>query len=247
MIHAHRRWAPVLFLSAALGSTTAVAAALNGKPPAGLDLSGTQWRIDPSRSDDPDAVIEKASREMDEDRRDPGDMTRDRSRDTGPLGSGRDHDGTWGGGPPDRTARTGNTPPSRTPTGVDPTGSQSMSIQLGSLARSPYLTQFGRNPDELAFLAVNEELKVTADQLETACAPGGKAPISDSYGDGERKCGWSGRAWVVETTRGKNLTRIDRYELSKDGKTLKYITTASGKGMPKIKISRTYTPAPAKG
>jgi hypothetical protein len=33
--------------------------------------------------------------------------------------------------------------------------------------------------------------------------------------------------------------------LSKDGKTLTYTTTASGARMPKIKISRVYTIAPA--
>ena len=52
-----------------------------------------------------------------------------------------------------------------------------------------------------------------------------------------------GRAWVVETTRGKNFKRTDRYELSKDGKTLTYVTTAAGTRLPKIKISRTYTVA----
>ena len=71
-----------------------------------------------------------------------------------------------------------------------------------------------------------------------------KVAISDANGDGERNCGWDGRAWVIETARGKNFTRTDRYELSKDGKTLTYVTTATGSRMPKIKISRTYTLAP---
>jgi hypothetical protein len=39
------------------------------------------------------------------------------------------------------------------------------------------------------------------------------------------------------------MKRTDRYELSKDGKTLTYVTTASGDRIPKIKITRTYTAA----
>ncbi len=87
-------------------------------------------------------------------------------------------------------------------------------------------------------------LKATSGEANTECAAGVKVAISDANGDAERNCGWDGRAWVVETARGKNFTRTDRYELSKDGKTLTYVTTASGSRMPKIKISRTYTLAP---
>ena len=70
-----------------------------------------------------------------------------------------------------------------------------------------------------------------------------KVAISDSAGAAERNCGWDGRAWVIETERGKTLKRTDRYELSKDGKTLTYETIASGQRIPKIKITRTYTAA----
>ena len=52
----------------------------------------------------------------------------------------------------------------------------------------------------------------------------------------------------AETGKLKRLTNvIDSYpQLSKDGKTLTYVTTANGQRMPTIKISRVYTLAPPK-
>jgi hypothetical protein len=105
------------------------------------------------------------------------------------------------------------------------------------------LTDLAANPDKLAFALSEHTLKVSAGESSTECAAGVKVAISDSSGDAERNCGWDGRAWVIETVRGKALTRTDRYELSKDGKTLTYVTTATGTRLPKIKITRTYTVA----
>jgi hypothetical protein len=107
------------------------------------------------------------------------------------------------------------------------------------------LTDLAANPDKLAFALSEHTLKVSAGDASTECAAGVKVAISDASGDAERNCGWDGRAWVIETARGKNFTRTDRYELSKDGKTLTYVTTASGTRLPKIKITRTYIVAPA--
>jgi hypothetical protein len=103
------------------------------------------------------------------------------------------------------------------------------------------LADLATNPDGLEFTPNEHTLRVAAADSSTECAAGVKVAISDSAGDGERHCGWDGRAWVIETDRGKDFKRTDRYELSKDGKTLTYVTTANGKRMPKITISRTYT------
>ncbi len=65
--------------------------------------------------------------------------------------------------------------------------------------------------------------------------------ISDSSGSGTRRCGWSGPAWVVETQRGNDFERTDRYEPAHDGKTLTYTTTVSSQRMGSIKIVRVYT------
>jgi hypothetical protein len=273
--HVSHRMVQVLLLAGALGLTTLASASLKDKPPKGVSLSGTEWRIDPYRSDDPDKVIEQAHRKDADEHR----AARSGGRDRGVFGGGNDGGGgpwtggggesgagTWGGGYPgsggDRDGtgrRTGGSLPDsgrgggyghdtdRTSTDIDPTGSSaSASMQIGSLGggRNEYLGQLEKNPDLLAFLAVNETLKVSADKVDTDCAAGAKVPIADSYGDGERSCGWDGRAWVVETKRGKRFTRTDRYEVSKDGKTLMYTTTASGAQLPKIKISRVYTIAP---
>ncbi len=274
--HASHRMAQVLLLAGALGLTTLASASLKDKPPKGVTLTGTEWRIDPYRSDEPKSVIDKAQKDADGHResRPSGGMNRGvfggGGEGGGPWtgGGGESGGGTWGGGYPsggrgdrgDGTGRRGGDSlpdegrrggygrdTDRTSTDVDPTGSSaSASMQIGRRGGiyNEFLGPLEKNPDTLAFLAVNEHLKVSADKLETECAAGVKVAISDSYGDGERHCGWDGRAWVIETTRGKHFSRTDRYELSKDGKTLTYVTTASGAGMPKITISRTYTIAP---
>jgi hypothetical protein len=268
MIRKSARIPHLILLASALGLATVAAAALKDKPPKGVALHGTGWLIDPYRSDDPDKEIEaavKADRDQQNARtRDP--MGRDRGGvmdDDGPLGRGYG-DGTGGGGfptgdrrrddPVGRRDPTGSerggwgTHTDRTSTDIDPTG-QSGSITIGSRGggglRNEFIGQLTRNPEKLSFLEANQRLTVSEDKLETDCTPGTKEAISDSYGDGERRCGLDGRAWVIETTRGKkHFTRTDRFEVSKDGKTLNYVTTASGNGMPRIRISRTYTLAP---
>jgi hypothetical protein len=266
------RVAQLVLLTSSLVITTAWAASLKDKPAKGVTLNATEWRIDPYRSDDPEQVLEKAQKQkedQDRDSRHSGGMDRGSvlggSRD-GTWGGGEDNHGTWGGGsrmpgrpsdlPPPGGSRTDGGDSSgggyghstdRTSTDIDPTGSsQSASISFGNLGgiRNEFAGQLVKNPDTLSFREVNDHVTVSENKLETECAAGKKVPISDSYGDGERNCGWDGRAWVVETTRGKHFTRSDRYELSKDGKTLTYSTVASGAGMPKVKIYRLYTIAP---
>ncbi|MEJ1963307.1 MAG: hypothetical protein WDO56_17810 [Gammaproteobacteria bacterium] len=236
----------VMLLTSALCVADVAAAALKDKPPAGLNLSATAWQIDPYHSDDPVAVIQNAEyaeqqrRNRDRDGLDRGGMDRggmDRQR-PGPGG-----DDPFGRGFPDSSSRSGNWPnPGRPATTIDPTGGvQSATIQFGSRSSNPFLEQLNRNPQQLAFRQVEEHVTVTEDGLETDCTAGEKAsPLSDSFGDGERKCGWSGRAWVVETTRSHHFTRVDRYELSKDGKSLRYTTTASGSDIPSVRITRMY-------
>jgi hypothetical protein len=266
------RMAQLVLLASALIVSTAWAASLKDKPAKGVTLNATEWRIDPYRSDDPDEVIGKAQAQKDREDQDrvsrrAGGM--DRGDGSGPLGGGEDNHGTWGGHSgmpgrptdlPDGGSSRGPSLPSdrgggygqrtdRSSTDIDPTGSsQSATIQFGRTGgiRNEFVGQLAKNPDTLSFREVNDHLAVSEDKLETECAAGKKVPISDSYGDGERNCGWDGRAWVIDTTRGKHFSRTDRYELSKDGKTLTYVTTASGAGMPKVKIYRVYTLAPPK-
>jgi hypothetical protein len=272
------RVAQLVVLAGALGLSAVAPAALKDKPPKDVTFTGTAWNIDPYRSDDPKAVIDKAEDAQRSER----DSTRQGDMDRGVFGGGRgtagrsdSSEGTWGrGGYPDSDRRgvPGGIPDRRrsdvpggdfpdgtrggwghdhggTSTDVDPTGSsQSASVKLGSLLNgfgNEFLGQLSQNPGKLTFLQVNDHVTVSADKVDTECAAGAKVPISDLYGDGERRCGWDGRAWVVETKRGSRFSRTDRYELSKDGKTLNYTTTASGARMPKIRISRTYTVAPA--
>ena len=123
--------------------------------------------------------------------------------------------------------------------------SQDDSNSTSTSNRGQMLTDLVSNPNTLDFSSTEHNtLKVSAEQASTECAAGVKVAISDGSGSAERNCGWDGRAWVIETARGKTFTRTDRYELSKDGQTLMYVTTATGSRMSKVKISRTYTRSP---
>ena len=198
MIHSPHRVAQLILLTGTLTLAAVATAGLKDKPPQGLTLSGTEWRIDPHRSDDPNAVIDKAHRDMQaQGGRDRGGMDRGvPGGGDGTWGGGENSEGAWGGGYPDRASRRGNSPNDRggwghdqggSSTNVDPTGrTQSASIQWGSPRRSEFLDPLRKNPDQLTFREVNQHLTVTADRLETECEAGVKAPISDSYGDGER-------------------------------------------------------------
>jgi hypothetical protein len=247
MIHSPHRFAPhrlarFVLMASALSLAGVAAAALKDKPPAGLTLSGT-WKLDPYRSDDPVTQMKRA--ENDAHNR----ATRDRG-DADRGMPGQDDDDPLGRDFPERGTRPGGWThdDGKTSTGIDPWGgTQSATFQLGSSSYNLFLDQLNKNPQELEFALGEQHVRVTADRLETECTAGAKIPISDSYGDGERRCGWNGRALVIETKRGTYFSRTDRYELSKDGKTLKYVTTASGKSMPDVRISRTYVVAPPAG
>jgi hypothetical protein len=261
-----------LVLALALG--TATAASLKDKPPSGVKLSGT-WRLDSERSDDPREVLERAAKAAREKQEDARIARSDRGGvfgDDDPLGR---HDGSWGrgpygdprqgpmdrsGGPYDRRTLPGEYPddPRRTtdgtvlrrdrgPASVDPTtGDVSASWGTGAQSiNNVWLLQLDPSPDMLTVVDNGTHVSVSENKLETECKAGEKAPIADSFGDGQRQCGWNGKAWVIETKRDKRFTRTDRFELSKNGAVLTYVTTASGSNMPSIRISRTYTLVPA--
>jgi len=246
----------IVLLSSALWFAAAANAGLKEKPPKGLDLSGSHWQLDPYRSDDPEAVLDKAREDMSSSRgggrRHGGGMNRGVFGGGGGEGGGGGFPGGgrrggggggWGQG---RDSGSSDEDSSSSSGGSQPTGNSSRSH--GS--RGQMFSELSKNPDKLGFESADRNLKVIADSENgTECAAGAKVAISDSQGDGERNCGWDGRAWVIETKRGKSFTRTDRYELAKDGKTLTYVTTAAGDRGPKIKISRTYTVAttPAPG
>jgi hypothetical protein len=239
--------AQVLLLASALCLAGVAAAGLKDKPPEGLKLSGTEWQIDPYHSDDPVAAIDNAERALQERKQREREDAMGR-RMPGPAGvdsAGRCLPDPAGNCLPDAPGRNGgwDRSPGRPSTNVDPwgTGTQSGGIQYGSLGgRNQFMDQLNRNPQELAFRQVEEHVTITEDGIDTDCTAGEKNPVADSFGDGERRCGWSGRAWVVETKRGKGFTRTDRYELSKNGQTLRYETTASGSGLPNVTITRMY-------
>jgi hypothetical protein len=228
----------VLLLGFATVATLALAG-LKDKPPEGLKLAGTEWQLDPYNSDDPGEAIDRAARKAQQpsgERRTGGDIFGGDDPIGGrnpadPSNSGRfpsDSRSRW----PDRGTN---------PTDIDPTGGGgTVTMQWGGRRGSIFFESLRSNPEKLTFSEGSQNLTVTADGLETECEAGVKTPFSDSYGDGERTCGWNGRAWVVETKRGRQFSRTDRYELSKDGRTLRYSTSASEEGMGRVTIDRRY-------
>jgi len=245
--HTSHRIAQLCLFGAWLGTAACALAALKDTPPEGVALSGTEWQIDPSRSDDPSLAIERAERAADD--RANRQANRDANRETQRGGVFDDDRDPWGNSTRGRnggwTNRNGNTS-----TTIDPTGGLG-NIRIGSggggRRGNEFMDQLEKSPSELAIVVRDKHITVLEDLIETDCEAGEKSPLADSYGDGERTCGWSGRTLVITTKRGKNhFTRTDRYELSKDGKTLSYVTSASGQDMPDVRISRTYRPAQAK-
>ncbi|MEJ0038206.1 MAG: hypothetical protein WDO68_19355 [Gammaproteobacteria bacterium] len=245
MIHARPRIAPIALLLACAGvPTLASAAGLKDKPPEGVTLAGTQWQLDPYNSDDAGKALDRASQEAqrptDSGRRGGGDIF----GGDDPLGRhGAGNDPTGSRFPSDRGSTASRWPPDggRNSNDIDPTGgNQSMTMQWGTRRGSIFMESLRTNPEKVSFAEGKRNVTVTADGLDTECESGVKAPFSDSYGDGERNCGWNGRAWVVETTRGRQFSRTDRYEISKDGRTLRWTTSASEEGMRRVTIARRY-------
>jgi hypothetical protein len=252
-------WVTAAACSITLLSTVAMAG-LKEKPPKGVDLTGN-WQLDPYRSDDPTAVLDQARAEMQEKRGSGGGRGGMRRGGGGFPGGGSGYPGgggTYPGGDGGGFPGGGGGFPAGGGGGYGRHGGMGHGGYGGargngsggsgaSGAESPrqLLDELAANPDRLAFSTAEHTLKVAAGDANTECAAGVKVAISDANGDAERHCGWDGRAWVIETARGRNFTRTDRYELSKDGKTLTYVTTATGSRMPKVKISRTYTIATA--
>jgi hypothetical protein len=240
-----RRIAQLVLIGTSLGAATLAGAALKDTPPEGVALSGTEWKIDPSRSEDPTVAIERAEQAA-EDR---ANRQASQSSRGGSRSGVFDDDNPWDNDPRDRTSRNGGGWSTRNRNGsttIDPTGGiGGITIGTGGGGRrgNEFMDQLAKSPDELAIVVHDKHITVLEDLIETGCDAGEKAPVADSYGDGERTCGWSGRTLVIETKRGKShFVRTDRYELSKDGKTLSYVTSASGQDMPNVRISRTYTP-----
>jgi hypothetical protein len=218
-------------------------AGLKEKAPKGVALSGL-WQLDPYRSDDATAVLNEARSQVKDSGGGGGSGGRMHrgggfpggSSGGGFPGGGGGFPGGGGGGGYGRGHHRGGGDSS---SGSSPDDSSNPNPS----SRSQMLTELATNPKTLDFSTTEHTLKVSAEETDVECAAGVKVAISDAAGAAQRNCGWDGRAWVIETARGKELTRTDRYELSKDGKTLTYVTTATGKRLPKIKITRTYIAA----
>jgi hypothetical protein len=231
-----------IVLAGSLAMAGAWAASLKDKPPEGVKLSGS-WKLDPSRSDDAAEAMRKAEKAEIAKRRRQIEERNDRDRDVY-------DDRPWHpDGRNDPRNRRRDPFPDRGDDGVtiDPNGE--MDVTWGTArprsASDEFLLALDPNPETLTIMDWGNRVSVSEDKLETDCFAGEVRPIADAFGDGDRQCGWRGRAWVIETKRVERFKRTDRFELSKDGKELRYTSTAAGANIPTIKVARTYTLVPA--
>ena len=198
-----------------LGSTAA-RAHFGETPPKGLVTDGV-WLLNSKMSDDADRVV-GAARE---------NAHSERSSDPAPHVGGNTggHRGSGGGRHGHRGASTDDA---------------TAAVQTHGQSNDDILTGLEKNADRLSFKAQEGSVLITSGTDGFECDAGGKSAIEDGIGDAERSCGWDGRAWVVETNRGHAGLRSDRYEFSKDGKTLTYTTLVTGGRFPKVKLKRVY-------
>jgi hypothetical protein len=230
----------LVVLASCLAVGSVQAASLKDKPPEGVKLSGN-WKLDPYNSDDPVEQLKKAEKaEMAKRQRE----IEDRNRDM--------YEPPWDPSHRDRAGNRRHDPhdpfPDRRDDGVTIEGG-SVDMSWGKTrsrsASDEFLLALDPNPATLTIMDWGNRVSVSEDKLETDCFAGEVHPIADAFGDGDRRCGWRGRAWVIETNRTERFKRTDRFELSEDGKQLKYTSTAAGSKIPTIKVSRTYTLVPA--
>jgi hypothetical protein len=227
----------VLVVASCLAVASTQAASLKDKPPEGVKLSGA-WKLDPYNSDDPVEAIRKAEKsETVKRQREIEDRSRDRYE-------------PWDPTQRDRAGNRRYDPfPDRRDDGVTIERGGNIDLSWGKTrtrsASDEFLLALDPNPATLTIMDWGNRVSVSEDKLETDCYAGEVHPIADAFGDGDRQCGWRGRAWIIETTRTERFKRTDRFELSKDGKQLKYTSTAAGSKIPTIKVARTYTLEPA--
>jgi hypothetical protein len=228
---------PLLCLSLCL--TTSAFAGLKEKAPKGFDAAATgTWQIDMARSDDPKVILDKAREKMARSRGGAG-----RSGDggfggpgMGGRGGGRGPGGGPGGGGPGGGGPAGGSRGGGDRGGMPPGGPS----RDGAPAGAQLLDDLAISPSSLSITRADQRVKVLTAEHSVNCMAGTDVAISDASGSGQRQCGWSGAAWVVETTRGNDFERTDRYEPAPDGNTLTYSTKISSQRLGLIKIVRVY-------
>jgi hypothetical protein len=216
---------------ACLLGSAAASAGYSEKPPKGVVLAGTRWQLDPYRSDDPALALKQAR-----------DQIASRRRKVENVAGARPPGGQ--GGQP-----IGGKGPGGDPAGAEGAGGEAGRGPPGERRGGPpgggILDDLVKNPVKLVMAGTGGTLRIDADEFGSECEVGNDTMLEDRFGYGVRTCGWDGRAWVVETRHDRGPTRIDRYELAKDGRVLNYSTSITGKGIPKVQITRTYEPAAA--
>lgn len=164
--------------------------------------------------------------------------------DDGTNGSDAPDGGAGGTAGPDGTGGPGGTAaPGDDPRGAGGTHGPGGRGPRGGPPGAALLDELAHHPERLALTGTRRTLRVQSDGGGIECEAGNDTMLQDRFGYGSRRCGWDGRAWVVETRHDDGSKRIDRYEASPDGQALTYSTSLDMKGVSKIVVTRTYVPA----
>jgi hypothetical protein len=197
--------------------------------PAGIDLAGT-WRLDRSKSDDPQAMLERIRQDQ---------MKRMRSRDYPDSVDGEELPDIDRDGNVSRRPRGGIDRSSGEHTG----GSDERSERRRRLLmRMPYEQALGAalTSDSLKIEQSATRFVLTRGDDRRSFTPGGDSVVSVAEGVADQHSGWSGREYVIEVRPQVGPRVIERYGLSADGHQLVEKFTLTDQGWPKLEFTRVY-------
>lgn len=195
--------------SAVLWCSTALAG-LKVSAPADVDIGGS-WKLNPEASDDPKQALEKMRQDM---KNRMGGM---RGAMGGVPGGGR-MGGAMGGARGGAPGEAGGDHESRRRQ-LEQRLATSEQIQIAQQANA---------------------LSLSTDNGSTSCDTPEKTQVSTPDGGmADRRCGWDGKSFVIETKSADGFTQRERYELAPDGRLL-MVTQINAARMPKITVKRVY-------
>jgi hypothetical protein len=217
-----------LFAVVAAAGVSVAIAGLASSPPRNVNLAAL-WKINPDLSDDPQKAVSKKRAE---------------SSSSGPTGARRRGGGNtgidvgdiFGGGtviigggvPRGGGGGSGDRPAD------DPDQPESMRMPLDWFLATREELEIEQQPDAVTIRTLEDTSTCKPAQADKVPVPNGEMV--------DRHCGWQGSAFVVELKSGDGITRLNRYELRKNGQQL--IVTSEVKGghgqLSGLQIKRVY-------
>jgi hypothetical protein len=211
---------PTLFALMGVAGMSVAAAELKVTAPPKIDLTGL-WKINPEQSDDPQKVV--AQKREDSTGGGPirggggGGRRGSATIDVGDIfGGGTIGGGTVGGSVGRGGGSRGGS--SDRPDGDPEPATTRMPLDSFLATREQFEIQ--QRPEALTISTVDETS--TCKPAETAKTPMPNGEMVDQH------CGWDGATWVMELKSEDGVTRLNRYELRKNGGQLVMVSQIKG-------------------